>query len=161
MYFSMHEHPREIVFKKYPTMRLLLFTFLFLNLFSTTAQTPQGILEGTLRDSVTHEELIGASVKVVQNGIFIKGLITDFNGSYRILLDPGIYEAEFIYTGYKSRSVSKAMIETGQTTRQNVSLFATQIITDWHPRFYYPHLIDKSPGNSGFTFTSQMLRHTY
>lgn len=142
-------------------MRLLLFSFLFLNLFLTTAQTSQGILEGTLTDSKTHEDLIGTSVKVTQNGVFVKGSITDVNSSYRILLDPGVYEVEFTYTGYIVSRIVGIKILAGQTMQQNDSLsayaghFPEFLSCEWLP------LINKSPGNTGFTFTSEMLRNTY
>ncbi len=41
------------------------------------------ILQGKVTDD-TGEELIGASVKVMQNGFFIRGLITNVEGDYRI-----------------------------------------------------------------------------
>ena len=143
-------------------MRLLLFTFLFLNLFSMTAQTPHAILEGFLRDSITHEELIGASVKVTQNDTMVRGSISDFNGYYRIPLDAGVYNVQFTYTGYTISRINGVTMIAGQTTQQNALLSPGQKLP--YRRYIYcfpPRLIDKSPGNTGFTFTSQMLRHAY
>ncbi len=142
-------------------MRLLLFTFLFLKLFSVTAQPAQGILEGVVRDSTTVDylELIGVSVKVTQNGALVKGVLTDVNGVYRIPLDPGVYDVEFSYTGYNVFFINKITIMPAQTIRQNASLKERMGcgITYWP----WPPLVDQSPGNSGTIFSGQMLRHIY
>lgn len=143
-------------------MRLLILTFLFLNFFSTNAQTPRTVLEGFLRDSVTKEELIGASVKVMRNDTLVSGTITDFNGYYRISLDPGIYDVEFFYTGYTIFSINTVTIMAAQTTRQNASLSMSKTLTTWFCFFgFWPPLLDKSPGNSGSTATNAMLRYTH
>jgi hypothetical protein len=76
----------------------LLFPLLFLSA-TTFSQT---VLAGKVTDGDTKEELIGASVKVMKGGETVKGSITDFNGEFRIPLDPGIYTIEASFTGYYS-----------------------------------------------------------
>ena len=48
------------------------------------------------------EELIGASVKVLQQGIFIRGAITDVSGDARVLVSPGKYTIQVSYTGFET-----------------------------------------------------------
>jgi|GEM_PF-1712659 len=143
-------------------MRFFTLACLLLKLFAVSAQTTQATLKGTLKDSLTREELIGASVKISQNGVFLKGAITDFNGCYRVLLEPGAYDVEFFYTGYISSRRIQITVKAGQTTSQNGSFSAGESLSSIQPIYCFPpRLIDKSPGNSGATFTSEMLRHAY
>jgi len=70
---------------------ILFFTALYLNAFSQTAS-----VSGTVRDINTRETLIGVNVIFNQT----KGVTTDENGYYTILLDPDEYNIEYSFIGY-------------------------------------------------------------
>jgi hypothetical protein len=63
---------------------------------------PKAVLEGVVTDDAG-ETLIGASVKVFKEDKVIKGSITDLDGCYRLLLDPGVYSVKCSYTGFASQ----------------------------------------------------------
>ncbi|MBC7777156.1 MAG: carboxypeptidase regulatory-like domain-containing protein [Phycisphaerae bacterium] len=76
-------------------------------------------LQGTVTDD-SGETLIGATVKVSQNGIFVAGTITDVEGYYSIALAPGIYEVEVNYTGFQTqRLVGVQVFSTRSRSKQN------------------------------------------
>ncbi|MDO8365999.1 MAG: alpha-2-macroglobulin family protein, partial [Saprospiraceae bacterium] len=62
------------------------------------------VLGGTVTDE-HGETLIGATLKVLQNGIFIAGTITDMEGDYSIALASGVYDVEVSYTGFISQRI--------------------------------------------------------
>lgn len=73
----------------------------------------QTVLVGRVLDE-TKQELIGASVRVVKSGTLVKGSITDYEGKFRIVLDPGTYDLEVSYTGYASRTITGVLVEAGK-----------------------------------------------
>lgn len=77
----------------------LLFTLLSFSTLFTFAQDLE--LKGVVRDAVTQETLIQASVLIGDSGS--KGTVTDFDGNYSILLAPGTYEVIVRYIGYKEQ----------------------------------------------------------
>ena len=63
----------------------------------------QTVLTGRVLDE-NNDALIGASVKVYKGKDLIRGSITDYDGKFRIALDPGTYELEVTYAGYTNAS---------------------------------------------------------
>jgi iron complex outermembrane receptor protein len=72
---------------------LLLFAFML----GTSVFAQQATLSGTLIDGTTDEPLIAATVKA---GAI--GTVTEFDGTYVLMLDPGEYEVEFRYVGFET-----------------------------------------------------------
>ena len=70
-------------------------------------------LKGIIKDSETTEPLIGANVLITGT---TQGTVTDANGKFLLVLDPGYYKFEIRYIGYKNK-------------RFNVSLFEDKKIT--------------------------------
>lgn len=62
-------------------------------------------IKGTVRDAVTGETLIGASVVYAQG----KGVTTDLDGQFSLQLPPGTYQLTVSYVGYKAQ---KATVKT-------------------------------------------------
>ena len=140
---------------QYYPMKILLPLFIVCCALNAQAQT---MLTGTVTDE-TGERLIGATVKVSEGKSFLCGVITDFNGQYRISIDPGTYTIEFVYTGYLKSTVQDIHILDGQDQELNQQLkFSGEspnvIPCGWH----FPNLIDFVPGNTGVIFTSNQLR---
>ena len=88
-------------------MKIQLLLLLLLLSKTTFSQT---LLSGKVTDEATKEDLIGASVKITKGGEVVKGAITDFNGEYRIPLDPGRYSVEASYTGYHSSKTDSVQV---------------------------------------------------
>ena len=90
--------------------------------FSLVAQ--QFTVSGTVRDSQSGVELVGASVSVVGTAV---GTFTDTKGHYSISLTKGSYTIEYSYLGYKDNSVS---IQLNDNMRKNVRLASSAINID-------------------------------
>lgn len=82
------------------------------------AQT--GTLKGVVKDAVTNETLIGASVLVAEG----KGVVTDFDGNFSIQVNPGEYLVQISFVGYKTEEI-KVKIVAGKTTEVEVLLEST------------------------------------
>jgi iron complex outermembrane receptor protein len=75
------------------TKSTLLFLFVLINSI-TFAQT--FIIKGSIKDAVTNEGLIGASV-IAKPGV---GGVTDIEGNYSFKIEPGTYTLKVNYVGY-------------------------------------------------------------
>ncbi|WP_142684058.1 TonB-dependent receptor [Chitinophaga polysaccharea] len=70
-------------------------------------------ITGKVTDKKTGEAIIGLTVVVAGTG---KGAVTDVDGRYQILVDPGTYTLEFKFMGYQTKSVSEVVVSTGKPT---------------------------------------------
>lgn len=100
--------------------------FCLLLLLSTAAFQSNGptILTGKILDAETGETLIGANVLMLQNGKPVRGVASDYDGIYRLQLDPGTYDVEVSYTGYTSEKRTGVLVQAGQITNLDFSLKA-------------------------------------
>ncbi|MBR4689141.1 MAG: TonB-dependent receptor [Bacteroidales bacterium] len=81
-------------------------------------------INGTVRDSQSGAELVGASVSVVGTAI---GTFTNGKGQYSLSLPKGSYTIEYSYLGYKDNSFS---IQLNDNMRKNVRLVSSAINID-------------------------------
>ncbi len=100
-------------------IKLFAFLFSFLHVFCGLAQT---VLSGLVSDEATKEALIGASVKITRGGETIRGVITDFDGNYRIMLDTGQYDVTVSYTGYQTQQHSGVVVLANTLNKQDFTL---------------------------------------
>jgi len=86
----------------------------------------QGTFRGSVRDKLTNEPLVGASIILRLDRSF--GTATNINGEFSLLLNHGSYIFEVSYTGMKSDSVS-FHIEAGQVIERNIIIepFVSQL----------------------------------
>lgn len=117
----------------------------------------QTLLRGQVLDS-DGEQLIGVSIKVLENGQFLRGAITDYEGNYRIAVDPGVYTLEFNYPGFSTLRVRDVVLEPGKIQFLTSTLQADATPIPYCPYYYKPPLIDMSPGNTGLTLLNYQLR---
>tara|TARA_B100000963_G_scaffold8853_1_gene6931 strand:+ start:883 stop:3729 length:2847 start_codon:yes stop_codon:yes gene_type:complete len=82
--------------------RYFLFLFLFLGLIPFFYS--QTLINGKITDEETGEDLIGASVKIVNSKY---GTISDFNGEFRLLTNLKTpFEIEVSYIGYRAKNLT-------------------------------------------------------
>jgi len=83
-------------------LRIASYTLFFV--LSTSCLLAQTGILGTVLDEIG-EPIIGGSVSVFEGEGFITGAATDFDGHYKLNLDPGYYHIEFSYVGYDSQRI--------------------------------------------------------
>ncbi len=92
---------------------------LFAALGSLTAQNT-GSLSGSVKDKLTQEALIGASIKLENSGL---GATTDVNGNFRITgITPRSYNITVSYLGYGAQTRFNVVVTTGNVNQLNIEL---------------------------------------
>ncbi len=97
--------------------KLFFLTQLLIFSFAAFAQTTLG---GKIIDAETGEELIGANVTLLQNGHFVTGTRTDFDGNYKLRIEPGTYDVEVTYIGFPLNKRAGLIIREGQYSKLNM-----------------------------------------
>jgi len=101
-------------------MRTLLLLLPLSFLFSTATAQNTGSLTGSVKDKLTQEALIGASVKLEDTDL---GAVTDVNGNFRMAgIPPRTYNVTVSYLGYSSQTKYNIVITTGNVSQLNVEL---------------------------------------
>ena len=90
-------------------LRTLLASVLLL--FLCAAASAQALF-GTVIDE-TGEPVIGATVGVFNGESLVTGTTTDYDGNYRINLDPGTYGVQFSYIGYPTQRLEGVTVVNG------------------------------------------------
>ena len=132
---------------------LLSFTFLFVSTFAF-AQTS---IFGKITDEETGEDLIGANIVLEQNGVFKAGGATDFNGMYKIDVDPGTYDVKVTNIGYPERLITGVVIKPNQENKVDVQLTAGVILTEVVVTEYEVPLIEVDNTTQGQTLTADQI----
>ncbi len=114
---------------------------------------PNTVLTGKITD-VNGEALIGVSVKALLNGALVRGAVTDYNGEYRLSLDPGAYDLEFSYTGFKAKRVSGVPVLSGQINIMNTVMDEETVLSEVVITAYKVPLIQQDATSSGMTISS-------
>ena len=138
-------------------VRSLLLTFAMLLVGAAVAWSQSTVLTGAITNG--EEALIGATVKVSKGTDFVRGSITDYNGDYRILLDPGTYDVEFSYTGFQAQRITGVRVIGGQLTTQNVTMSNATVLAEIEIVGYKVPLIQQDQTSSGQTLTSEQLKN--
>ena len=137
---------------------LLIFSLLLI----TSVAIGQTAISGKVTDASDNgEALIGANLVFKKNGNFITGASTDFDGNYKVNLDPGTYDVTISYLGLNDHQINGVVAKAGQTTSLSVEMGGDGglvldeiIVTD-----YKNPLIDKDNTTSGQTITSKEIRN--
>ncbi len=139
-------------------MKVTLFlSSLWLFIASFFAPDPNTILTGNVSDG--KEALIGATVKVMRGTESVRGTITDYNGDYRIQLDPGTYDLEISYTGFQLLRITNVQILEGKLTTQNATLSTTTVLEEVVVVDYKVPLIEQDKTSSGQTLTADEIKN--
>jgi len=124
---------------------------------AAVAKAQSTVLVGKISDGT--EGLIGATVKVLRGTDFVRGTITDFNGEYRIQLDPGTYDVEFSYTGFQAQKISGIRVLAGKITTQNVTMSNANVLDEVEIIAYKVPLIEQDNTSGGQTLTSDQIKN--
>lgn len=82
-------------------------------LHTIDAQTT-GSLRGVITDESTGETLPFVSIKIFENGIFIRGTDSDFDGNYSFSnITAGTYDIEISYVGLQTVRLTRVVIRVG------------------------------------------------
>lgn len=118
----------------------------------------QTVLTGRVLDE-NNDALIGASVKVYKGKDLIRGSITDYDGKFRIALDPGTYELEVTYAGYTNQNVTGVVVLAGQiNTCSDIILETGQVLSEVAIISYKVPLVKQDQTASGQYFTSEDIK---
>lgn len=86
---------------------------------STLYAQSKGVLNGVLRDKEKGETVIGATISIPGTPI---GTVSDIDGKYQLVLNPGIYRVEIHAVGYTPIEIPTMKIEASDTLTQNYLL---------------------------------------
>ena len=134
---------------------LLSLSFLFVSTL-TIAQTS---LFGKITDEETGEELIGANIVLQLNGVFKAGAATDFNGIYKIDIDPGTYDVKISNIGYPERLITGVVVKSGQENKLDIQLTAGVLLDVVVVTEYEVPLIEVDNTTQGKTITAEEIRN--
>ena len=96
------------------------FTCLLIWFYTVSAQ--ECLIKGTIKDAVTNETIIGASVMYAEG----KGAVTDINGNFSIKIDSsGTYNLTISYVGYEPQKLKVKV--TDKPVVLNFSLSTTTL----------------------------------
>ncbi|TNE65091.1 MAG: T9SS type A sorting domain-containing protein [Bacteroidetes bacterium] len=136
---------------------LFLFTITLLSLTAFTLRNENtSMLSGTVSDS-SGEILIGAIIKVTNDTGLVKGGITDFEGKYRIELQPGTYDVEFSYTGYETQRIVDVVVEAGKATVLNTILNSGAVLDEVVITAFKIPMIEQDATSSGVVLTGREI----
>ncbi len=107
--------------KKMKTIKLVIVLALIPFMFIKAQNA--GSLNGKVYDGLTKQPLIGCNVYIDDDGRKI-GTITDNDGNYTLKpLPSGMYQVNYSYTGYNSKTVAANIFPGEKTFMKNISLF--------------------------------------
>ncbi len=115
-------------------------------------------LQGTITEEGTGETLIGASVKIFKGPDLIKGAVTDYDGHYRVQLDPGIYDVEVNFTGYTTKKTTGVKVLEGKINTFGCALSSTATLDEVVITSYKVPLIEQDNTSSGLVITSHEIQ---
>ncbi len=133
------------------------FLLTFIGLLFGSALLAQTALQGKVTDS-KKEGLISANIKLLKGGALKAGVVTDFDGNYSISLDPGTYDLEVSYTGYKTVLLKNVRLQPSITTFQDIVMDDEGITLEGVIiRDYKAPLFQKDNTSGGKTITSEEI----
>lgn len=139
-------------------MNKLLLTFCLM-LFGTLTIVAQTSLEGKVKDKESGEPILFGTVAIYKNGVLTTGVETDLDGNYFFSdIQPGTYDLEVSYVGYKTSRINGVVCKAGQNTRVNVDLEVEGVLVDEIVVVDYKvPLIEVDNTSQGATITSDKI----
>ena len=100
--------------------KLLFTALLFLSSFTLSLAQQLGTIRGTIKDAVTKEDLVGATVIIEGQN---KGAAADINGFFSLNRVPaGTYTLKVSFVGFNVKVIEKVQVLAEKVTEVNVLL---------------------------------------
>lgn len=89
-------------------------------IFVSLLQGQGGVLKGTVKDALTNEGIISATIVLLKTEL---GNTTDIDGNFELNnIKPGVYDVQISYIGYKTETIYEVEIQSSRPTILNVVL---------------------------------------
>jgi len=137
---------------------LLLFLVMLLGAAHGFSQVGVTVLSGKVIDD-QGEALIGATVKVLRGTDLVRGTITDYNGDYRLNLDPGNYDVEVSYTGYQVQKVTAVRVIANTLNSVDFTMVSGNVLGEVTVSAFKVPLIEQDKTQGGQTLTSEQIKN--
>ncbi|MCS7037578.1 MAG: carboxypeptidase regulatory-like domain-containing protein [Saprospiraceae bacterium] len=116
------------------------------------------VLAGKITDD-QGEALLGATVKIMRGADLVRGTQTDFNGNYRVNLDPGNYDVEVSYSGYQTQKVTGVRVISNTINTLDFTLSSSTVLSEVVIKDFKVPLIEQDKTSGGQTLTSEQIRN--
>lgn len=117
--------------------KYLYFLLLFFLSLPSFAQN-SAVLKGSVKDSITHEAVVGAVVALSQNGTLLTAVMTDVEGDYYLSgVSSGDYLLEVSFMGYATQK-QMVRLKTGDINYVHFRMGRGEIVFD-------PHVFTEGP----------------
>ncbi|MFN0036128.1 MAG: carboxypeptidase regulatory-like domain-containing protein [Saprospiraceae bacterium] len=116
------------------------------------------VLAGKVLDD-SGEGLIGATIRVTKGKDLVRGVITDYEGNYRVQLLPGTYDVEFSYVGYSVKRVMQVRVLSGKICFQEVIMSSNTVLGEVLITSFKVPLIEQDRTAAAQTRTSDQIKN--
>jgi hypothetical protein len=133
-----------------------IYTLLLLLCFANVAAAQSGVgaVKGKVTDEDSKQTIIGASVRLYQNGLQKSATVTDATGSYKFsALTPGRYDISVKYVGYAEKRIDGVLVEADATAAKNIQLSFGNTLGPVTIEAYVVPLIKRDQTSTGGTVT--------
>jgi outer membrane receptor protein involved in Fe transport len=134
----------------------LLLSLSFLCGISAFSQTA---LTGKVTDSDNGEPIIQCGLIIYKNGIQVTTIVTDLDGNFSILLDPGKYDVEARYVGYAPKMVAGINVLAGKANTLNIKIAQGIELGQIDIVEYKAPLIEKDNTTQGKVITAENIKN--
>ncbi|MBK9271171.1 MAG: TonB-dependent receptor [Saprospiraceae bacterium] len=114
-------------------------------------------IEGTVTDKDNGEPLINAPVKVFKGKDLYTGAVTDFDGNYSIIVDPGNYNVEVSFYG-NSQRFENVRVTGGKVTKLNFSISSGIQLEAIEIKEYKKPIVEIDKTSSDQTITAEDIK---
>lgn len=119
------------------------------------AQTATTVLEGIVTEAESGEQLIGASVRILQHNELVRLVISDFDGRFRVTLDPGKYDLHITYTGFVPLEITNVIVLAGKINNIECAVYSGITLQEVQVAAYKVPLISQDKTSGGYTLASE------
>ena len=140
--------------------RILFISFILLCLSVVFLQA-QTSLGGKVIDEESKEPISFGTIALFKNGVLVTGTETDVEGYFNFPdMDPGLYDVEASYLGYKSRRITGVKVLAGKSTKLDIQLGSDGgvVLQEITIVEYKVPLIEQDNTTSGSVITSDQIR---
>lgn len=142
-------------------MQRFLRTLLLLLLAAGTAWAQTGKITGVVRDQATKEPVPFATLRVLQAGTPKATAVADVEGAFKTApLEPGKYDVEASYLGYKTIRLSGVVVSAERSTPVTLALTSSSLTTEEIELVAYKvPVIDKDNTSTGRRLTAEDIKN--